>query len=227
MDVKDQNYNYTTTARSFLQSPEWESFQHSLGREARRIAGTLLIRHPLPRGFHYLYCPHPEFQEGGHARKFFREAEQYARKEKSIFLKIDPRDELRIPANYEYKKSDSLQPRKTALLDVKKSEDEILACMHPKTRYNIRLAEKRGATITNYKLQIVNYDTGQKNPFETFWKLLQETAKRDTFHTHEKRYYEKLLAIHAPNFSNELFFAESEGRILAAALINFYHAQKG
>ncbi|TSC74000.1 MAG: methicillin resistance protein, partial [Parcubacteria group bacterium Gr01-1014_33] len=33
--------------------------------------------------------------------------------------------------------------------------------------------------------------------------------------------------IHAPNFSNELFFAESEGRILAAALINFYHAQKG
>jgi peptidoglycan pentaglycine glycine transferase (the first glycine) len=89
--------------------------------------------------------------------------------------------------------------------------------MHSKTRYNIGLAEKKGAITQNSKLKTQN--------FEDFWKLMQETTKRDGFHAHPKEYYRKLLEI--PGV--ELFVAvipSSAGwampKIIAANIIVFY-----
>lgn len=189
----------------FLQSVEWERLQNAIGRKTWKIDDVLLIQHRLPLGLNYLYCPRPQ----AIGDNFFEGAEKIAVQEQSIFLKVDPTYELRIKTNYGYQESDSLQPHKTTVLNLQKAEEELLAKMHEKTRYNIRLAEKHGAGIKN----------GQ---YEEFWQMLQETAKRDKFATHERGYYEKLLETHSENFSNELFFAEYKGKVLAAALINFY-----
>lgn len=191
---------------SFLQSAEWEKLQSSVGKKIWEIDDVLVIQHRLPISLNYLYCPRPiDLGE-----VFWKEIGRIADQEQSIFLKIDIARELRIPANYEYIKADSFQPQKTAIVDLRKSEEELLGRMHEKTRYNIKLAERRGVR------------TGITDNFATFWSLLEETARRDGFYTQERGYYKNLFIAASKNFSDKLFFAEYQGKILAAAMVNFY-----
>lgn len=201
---------------SFLQSPEWEQFQHTLGRKTWRAAGALVIRHDLLLGLHYLYAPRPRMGIG-----VLDDIATIAAQEKSIFFKIDPSDIL-PPTAYNLQPSISIQPRETIIIDLVKSEEELLAAMHEKTRYNIRLAERKGVHIKDFQCSIFNV---QSEKFGIFWSILQETAERDGFRTHPREYYEKLLAVRSDNFSNELFFAEYRGEALAAAMINFYRGE--
>lgn len=195
---------------SFLQSSEWEDFQGSLGRKTWRAEGALIIRHDLPGGFNYLYCPRPQSVTSN----LLLITEGLARKEKSIFLKIDPSVPLPV-TSYRLLVTSPIQPRKTVILGLQKAEEEMLPKMHEKTRYNIRLAERRGVQITNYQ-------PSSTNQFNSFWRLLQETAERDGFHVHGQDHYRKLLAVNSPVFSNELFLAEYGGEIIASAMVNFY-----
>lgn len=200
---------------SFLQSPEWEQFQNSVGRKTWRSQGVLILQHHLYRFFNYLYCPHPSFNSIDQ-EKFFQEIRALAQKEKSIYIKIDLLKDLRF-TNYDLRVKEvlSLQPQKTTILDLQKSEEELLRAMREKTRYNIRLAERKDVRITKQ-------ESKSKEAFEVFWRLLAETAEREGFSLHEKIYYKKLLEIKTDSFSNELFFAEFQGKVMAAALVNFY-----
>lgn len=212
---KDQNYRHSTPSYSFLQSLEWEKFQQSIGRKTWRIDGTLVIRHDLPLGFSYLYCPRPDCSDKSQATSgtFSYGVEKIAREEKSVFLKIDPLNRL-PPATCHLQPSHSIQPQETLVIDLSRSESDLLAAMHPKTRYNIRLAERKEVRITNQE--------SRKDSFEVFWALMQETVQRGGFRTHPREYYEKMLAARSEHFSNELFLAEYRGRVLAAALVNFH-----
>lgn len=201
----------TTITASFLQSSEWEESQKLEGRKMWRSSGVLIIRHDLPAGFNYLYCPHP----AAVTKKLLADIAEIAREEKAIFLKVDPQENL-PPTTYDLRPATSLQPRKTVVIDLKKSEGELLAAMHEKTRYNIRLAERRGVGVFKYSSE------ERKNLPDLFFKLLKETAAREGFHAHEREHYEKLLAIRSENFRNELFFAEYERKVVAAAIVNFY-----
>lgn len=208
---------------SFLQSPEWQKIQESIGRRTWRTCDALVIEHDLPFGFRYLYCPRLSLA-GASLDDFFSQVKELARKEKFIFLKIDsayaPSNIQIRTANYRTVPSSPLQPRRTAILYLQKPEEELLKAIHEKTRYNIRLAERKGVEVTTVIHNNVRED------FEIFWRLLQETAARDEFHTHERDYYEKLLAVRTADFSNELFFARLGNQILAAAMINFYRDPK-
>ena len=185
-------------------------------------------------GFNYLYSPRPKLVTSN----WLFGVEKIAKEEKSIFLKIDPAEELRI-SNHEVRIKESIpvQPRKTTILDLTKSEDELLVAMHGKTRYNIRLAERRGVQVNNFqfsRLRAPSAEVATKAEqglggqtifnFQKFWELLRETATRDGFRPHERNYYEKLLQIKSENFSNELFFAEYREKVTAAALVNFYRS---
>ena len=73
----------------------------------------------------------------------------------------------------------------TRLLDMNMTEEEILAGMHEKCRYNIRLAEKRGVQIQSVKLSEENL---------TVWmNLLTITTERDGFHGNSRAYYEAFI----------------------------------
>ncbi|MFY9462526.1 MAG: peptidoglycan bridge formation glycyltransferase FemA/FemB family protein [Candidatus Sungiibacteriota bacterium] len=200
--------------QSFLQSHEWEKLQETLGRKSWRIDGHLVIQHDLVGGFNYLYAP----RMAGLSDEFLHKVRQIAIKEKSLFLKIDPYGDTKDwkidIAGWQF--SNFLQPRKTVIVDLAKSEEELLGEMHPKTRYNMRLAEKRGIHVAKYRPYVA------KNIIDTFWELMTETARRDKFHLHPAGYYEKLLGTRGTHFENVLFLAEYRGRALAAALVNYY-----
>lgn len=202
----------------FLQSPEWEKIQNLAGRKTWRASGILLIRHEFARYFSYLYCPRPVFKNEPLQEDFFTQIKKIADAEHAVFLKIDPQDS--IPEKWHLRVrmvlSPSVQPRESVMMDLSRSEEELLAGMHEKTRYNIRLAEKRGVEVSKVLFEDLDRD------FEIFWTLLRETGIRNTFFLHKKEYYQTLFQAQSNLFSNELFFAVVKGKVLAAALVNFY-----
>ena len=204
---------------AFLQSPEWARVQQQMGRKTWRVRGILVVRYDLGWRFNYLYCARPEFHNVN-VNEFLREVEIITRTEHPIFLKIHPIEPISFKSiGMHTEVSQPLQPQQTIIIDISKSEVELMAAMHEKTRYNIRLAERKGIEI----VQAV-HESVQEN-VEMFWSLLSETATRGEFHLHEKRYYDLLLNTCTSDMSTELFFArmhEDPHTVLAAAMINFY-----
>ncbi|MBU4331855.1 peptidoglycan bridge formation glycyltransferase FemA/FemB family protein [Candidatus Parcubacteria bacterium] len=179
----------------FLQSYEWGEFQKSMGRKVWRLGteqdGKLIdtaqvIKHDLPLGKSYLYMPRVVMS---HEESVIRELEKIAKQENSIFLKIEPVNQLSIinlPAGrqgYQLSIAKPIQPQTTLYLDLTHSEQEILSSLRQKTRYNIRLAEKRGVTVK------------ESNNINEFFKLNRETSKRDKFKSHPDKYYQKMYNI--------------------------------
>ncbi|MBI2639656.1 MAG: peptidoglycan bridge formation glycyltransferase FemA/FemB family protein [Candidatus Sungbacteria bacterium] len=222
---------------SFLQSSEWEQFQQRIGRKIWRAEGALMIQHALPFGFGYAYAPRPHFENKSDLKKFLESAEKVAKEEKSIFLRVEPIEKFQTPRlrwsfggqasslpgrqaggdspsadKFQVRESYSLQPQKTLILDLSKTEDALLLEMHPKTRYNIRLAARHGVVVQRV----------ERDQFRNFFSLLCETSQRDGFSLHDERHYRFLFETRSDNFWNELYFARYEDKILAAALINFY-----
>jgi len=181
----------------FLQSKEWEGFQKSLGREVFRVDGVLVIRLSSVFGRSYLYSA------GGSGIKIPADFLK-----NDIFFKFEPMLSTGT-APVGFRKSDKeVQPQKTIILDLSKTEDELLKGMHPKTRYNIRVAEKNGVEIRNHKTQTLT----------EFWRILEKTAQRDKFGTHLREYYEKLFELPIA----QLFTAEYQDKVIAVNIILFY-----
>lgn len=115
------------------------------------------------------------------------ELERLARRERAIFVKIDPdvpnenRDLQRLLRQRGWRPSaEQIQFRNTLLSDLTLSEEELLAGMKSKTRYNVRLAARRGVTVR----------LGTRADLPLFYQMYAETASRDGFIIRPYDYYE-------------------------------------
>lgn len=213
-------------SKSFLQTKEWLDFQKHLGREAWRFDNgkivANIIKHKLPLGKNYLYVPHgPVFNFdnfGGGVRNeidnFLSYLKGLAKDNRSIFIKLEPASDsvMELMFRKRMKRSGSVQPQRTVVLDLGLPEDELLSRMHHKTRYNINLASKKSLELK------------ESGDVEKFWKLLKKTAKKDKFQTHGKEYYFSLFNYFKDraDIKAELFFVELDGKAVAGAFIMFY-----
>ena len=85
---------------------------------------------------------------------------------------------------------DEIQPRFVFRLNIKdKTEEEVLAGFHQKTRYNIRLATKKGVVVK---------EAGRED-LKAFHDIMVETGKRDDFIIRSLEYFEKMYDELAPN----------------------------
>ncbi len=195
---------------SFLQSTHWLDFQKSLGRKVWQIDSISIIKHNLSLDRSYLYSP--RCRGNFLSDNFLEKIKEIVKQENAIFWKVEPQDKIdeNLFKKKGFKKSSNIQPQKTIILDITKPEQELLNQMHYKTRYNINLALKKSIKTQISKLKSQN--------FSDFWKLMEQTKKRDKFHPHPKEYYRKMLEI--PGV--ELFVAEYEHKIIAANIVVFY-----
>ncbi len=166
----------------FLQSWEWGEFQKAVGEhvEYRQLeeggevtAQTLWLRRHLPVFGEYWYAP-----RGPIAQSMSGETLQKLTDKGPFFLRVDPEKLDDLSA----KKSINLQPAVTNILDLSKSEEELLAGMHHKTRYNIRLATRKGVHVTLAETKL-----------DDVWSLFEQTGSRGGFRLHPRGYYEKQL----------------------------------
>lgn len=103
------------------------------------------------------------------------------------------------------KKTIHVSPEETLLLDLTQSEEALFSTMHQKTRYNIRLAQKKGVEVRE-----LTHEEWSKA-----WKIFEETALRDGFRLHVRARYEAWLE----KFSGaRLVGAFYEGELLAVNL---------
>ncbi|MBI3627791.1 MAG: peptidoglycan bridge formation glycyltransferase FemA/FemB family protein [Candidatus Sungbacteria bacterium] len=197
---------------SFLQSEEWAAIQERDKRPSALLRfGDEEVRfflHELPGGFHYAYAPHPVINN----RKAFLESlNMKTIFPNAIFYRIEAEA---IDQTFEVPNTSvSLQPQETIILDLSKNDGELLSLMHPKTRYNLRVALRHAIRTEN-----LTSETG----ISILYGLLKETARRDRFHLHEKRHYQNLISANSEAFSNEIFVAFKANEPAAAAIVNFH-----
>lgn len=192
----------------FLQSWDWGEFQRNLGRKVWYLdldgQYVLVIKMTLPLDKYYLYIPRTKIMINQDNLEFLKEL---ALNEKCVFLRIEPvKQDL---SKFGFKNYKAIQPAKTLLLDLAKDEETLLNEMHQKTRYNIRLAAKKGIKIKE----------GDLSDLGTFYNLISGTYQRKKIHVYNQDYFEKLLV----NLEMaKLYLAEYEDKILCANLVVFY-----
>jgi peptidoglycan pentaglycine glycine transferase (the first glycine) len=198
-------YAVWTDDGKFLISQSTDNW--SLNTEHCVAACLILKKQILNRGFaarlSILYAPKGPLLDWANASlrtRVLNDLQSYARKQGAIFLKIDPdivlgrgvpnsegdvldtsgqavRSEL-TRKGWVYS-SDQIQFRNTVLIDVTSTEEEMLARMKPKTRYNVRLAEKKGVTVR----------AGTLDDLSMLYKMYAETSIRDGFVIRDEKYY--------------------------------------
>ncbi|MEK7653049.1 MAG: peptidoglycan bridge formation glycyltransferase FemA/FemB family protein, partial [Patescibacteria group bacterium] len=144
-----------------------------------------------------------------------------------------------------FRRVGQVQPKKTLILDLEKSEEEILAQMKSKTRYNIKVAEKHGIKIDFFldlpltpslkqgggtippspltpSLKQGGGESRLGEGLEEFWQLMQKTSARQEIVPHPKIYYQKLLETLGEKGIIKLIVAKFEDKIIAANLVAFF-----
>jgi lipid II:glycine glycyltransferase (peptidoglycan interpeptide bridge formation enzyme) len=106
------------------------------------------------------------------------------------------------------------------VLEIQKADEELLAGMKPKWRYNVRLAEKKGVSVSAEGIKSL----------DGFYGLYQTTAARDRIGIHPKEYYTQLLGLEPinpqePKPDLRLWIARFEGKALAA-IITVFHGRE-
>lgn len=147
---------------------------------------------------------------------FLEKTKQIAKQEDALFLLIEPFVGITyeaLPCKFLVCDSQKrIQPQKVLILDLKDTEDEIFNNIAKGTRYNIRLAQRRGVKIISDKTSI-----------EKFYNLLKQTSERQRFSIYSKQYFKKLLDVKSNNFKTELFLAEYNNKIISGIIMAFFN----
>ncbi|MEK7571181.1 MAG: peptidoglycan bridge formation glycyltransferase FemA/FemB family protein [Patescibacteria group bacterium] len=228
-----------------LQSYEWGEFREKTGVKVIRrgffegkklISAFQLTIHPVPHTPWTIgYLPKGDMP----TKEVLEELKRIGKEERCISIQLEPNvikqsvipakagihgspigvgdDKLKqlglIPAAH------PLFTKYTFVLDLTKSEDELLKNMHPKGRYNIKVAGKHGVTV---------HEDNSEKAFTKYWELTEETTQRQKFYAHGRRYHELQWEIfpHTPQktqLTSHLFVATYEKKILTTMLFFVFH----
>lgn len=200
-----------------LQSKKWGEFREKTGVKVVTGKNFLLTIHPLPKtNFTIGYLP-----KGNNIdQALLNELEIIGKKENCIFIQIEPnieKGEIKYNFNNLVSAAHPLFTKYNFILDISKSEEEILKNMSQKTRYNIRLAEKKGVTITK---------DNSETAFKDYLRLTKETTQRQKFYSHTQKYHQLMWdtlktskAINKDELSAHLFIAKYNNETLAAWIL--------
>ena len=198
------------------------------------VAAAMVLKRAIPmRGFAKKLCvlyvpkgPLMDWDNPALRHRVLDDLQAYAKRQGAIFVKLDPDVALGngIPGTetaVEYNSGQSLelelqgrgwkfsqdqiQFRNTILINLSPSEDELLAGMKQKTRYNVRLAQKKGVTVR----------AGTKEDLPKLYRMYAETSVRDGFLIREEGYYQTVWR----TFDNSSAVANSHSVPFHEALI--------
>ena len=211
-----------------LQSFEWGNFREKTGIKVIGINGVQMTIHRIPHtNFTIGYVPKGPLP----TKTMISNLRRIGIQEKCIFIQLEPNIMAHEDTKLEIKNlgllpaSHPLFTKYTFILDLTKGEQELLSGMHPKTRYNIRVALKHG-------VQIIRDDS--KEAFETYLKLTEETTKRQGFYAHTQKYHRlmwetlrnqksiKNQNLNTDKLTSHLFLAKYHDQILTAWILFVY-----
>lgn len=212
---------------SFVQSWGWGDFmatqkdktwRYVIESDEKIVAVMFMFLSRLKLGQTLLYAPKGPVISSEINRKkawdlFMTTVDHIAAEEKVLTFELDP--EVTDPAWLDLynesgfvKSTLDIQPRHTLILDIRKPDEDLLGQMHQKTRYNIRLAEKK-----MIRIKVDN------NAFKAFHELLKRTEERQRIKLFGVDYFKKLLEM---PFAS-LYLGEYAGKVVAANIMIFWN----
>lgn len=224
----DQASLFNAAVNHPLQTYEWGQFREKTGVrvirrgqvEKNKISNPYQITVHQTPGFPYLigYFPKGELP----SEEMISDLKQTGGEKGLSFIQLEPNVITHGSLKLNSKLKSSFHPlftRYTFMIDLTKSEDELLGQMKQKTRYNVRLSEKKGV-----KFEIDNSDKA----FKEYLKLTSETTQRQKFYAHDEDYHKKMWGtLHAtekdefdPNkLQAHLLTAKYKNKILATWIL--------
>ncbi|MEK7182601.1 MAG: peptidoglycan bridge formation glycyltransferase FemA/FemB family protein [Patescibacteria group bacterium] len=202
-----------------LQSREWGEFREKTGVEVVRgkdlpaQAGFQLTIHKIPyTPWSIGYLPKGPLP----TKQTIDELKKIGEENRCIFIQLEPNIERFKNYDLRFKNlglRTSIRPLFTKynfVIDLTKSEEELLAAMHPKTRYNIRVAQKHGVTVK---------ERTDDEAFKIYLKLYFETTKRQKYFGHTPEYHRLLWQTLNENLKLKI---ENSDRVIPHLLIASY-----
>ena len=192
-EIERQEFDFISTQRNlsqFLQSSHWQKVEEldgcptqiikAVDNDERTLAAGLFVQKRLFGRKYYWYCPRgPLVVEEDIKHGAMRSIREYFSQDPDcIFLRIEPTVEF-----HEARSVKEIQPAHTLVINLKDSQEKILASMHSKTRYNINLAERK-------KIKVI--DVVSEESLKVFWQLTKETSGRQGINLHQFEHYHHL-----------------------------------
>lgn len=197
-----------------LQTWEWGEVRAKTNKISR-VNGYLVVWSKIPLSpWYFGYVPKSAIPNDLE----ILELKEEARRVNGVGIRFEPITQVNeevTQKDYEHKLNKLLvrgRPfftDKTFYLDLTKSEEELLAAMHPKARYNIRLAQKREVKIV---------EDNSDEAFEEYWKLMEETTTRHKFFAHDKQYHQNMWTVMKDKVAH-LFVAKYKDEVIAAWIV--------
>lgn len=236
--IEYENFIQKHPKGHFLQSLEWAKLKDNWENEViiirdenNEIKGTvsILIRKVLPYlPFTIMYAgrgPVCDLDDKDTLEKLTKKIKELAKKKKAIVFKMDPDVEkgnttfVNILKELGYKLRENvtdyrqvIQPMYVFRIHINgRNEEELLASFHQKTRYNIRLATKKGVVIRE----------GKKEELKDLYPIMQETGVRDDYGIRPLSYFEKMYDCMTEKYM-KILVAEYEGEAIAFTLPIIY-----
>lgn len=215
-----------------MQTTAWGDLKSAFGWQVIRlvtqlpdgVVGAQLLFRSLFPGLALAYLPKgPVGDVPGQSDlldSLMPELDNLCRQKRAVFLKVEPDQRIdplhpsaiRLPSGFR-PSPHAIQPPRTILVDLRGNEEQVLGRMKQKTRYNIRLALKKGVIVRP------SADLMQ------FYSLMETTGQRDQFGIHTIDYYHLAYELFHSRGEAELLVAEFEGDLLAA-LMAFAHGER-
>ncbi len=167
-----------------LQHPFWGEFREKTGVKVVNRNGLQLTIHSIP----HTNLKIGYFPKGSDiTQRMLDDILEIGKENNCIFIQIEPNVEKEDAKKYNFKNlypsAHPIFTKYNFILDLTKSEEELLKNMSQKTRYNIRLAQKKGVKILE--------DNSDK-AFAEYLKLTRETTQRQKFFAHNEKYHKAL-----------------------------------
>jgi peptidoglycan pentaglycine glycine transferase (the first glycine) len=222
-----------------LQSYEWGELNRYLGGRIYRLGalddgrmvGALMLsvaQVPLPvtlpgLRFYWLYGsrgPTIERPDSLALPALLEQAHAIARSEHVVVLRLEPNiadddaamdDWLAVYRALGFQiNTTAVHGRRSWVLDIRPSDEELLANFKMTWRQNVRGAERKGVIIR---------EAENGADFDAYYELLKITSERDAFFIHEKEYHQEILRNFASKGDAVLYLAEHEGEAIAAKML--------
>jgi len=216
LNASPQQESYNQLANHPIQSWAWGEFREKMAAQVDRFiigqeAGQVFF-YQLPfLPFTIGHCPKINFV----SQPLIDHLSYLGQKRRAIFIKIEPhlltnpKIEKKL-ASLGLRQGKEIFSQYTMIINLNQAPDQLLAGFASKTRYNIRLAQRKGVKII---------EDNSDHAFNTYWQLTEKTTARQGFYAHNKEYHQKMWQSMTQAGIAHLLRAEYQQETLAAWIL--------
>ncbi len=215
----ETGFKQSTWWTDFLRIRDWSAFTVAVRNSGEIIGGANIHRNAFASGKCFYYLPHGPVlpTDECDAKDVFEALLEYINEERRN--DVDVVSHLRIETLWTEKPDfltrfpevrSWMDARRTLVVDLTQSAEQLLAQMKPKGRYNVRLAMRKGVTII---------EDASEQGVEDFLTIYRETFDRHNLRGHSRKYFRELSHRLLDSDRGTILFAEFESRRIATMML--------